>query len=134
MTLDEVIQEEIPNAKIAVLSGPSHAEEVSIAIPTVLVLASKYDAVLNSDSSVKLGNVFYYHIFNGKLFLLISNNTVSSSMFTNVQGDLASSLYQALLSAFSIFELYFKTNKELKETVRQRKFIDLGFVISRASQ
>lgn len=32
--------------KIAVLSGPSHAEEVSIAIPTVLVLASKYDAVL----------------------------------------------------------------------------------------
>ena len=29
MTLDEVIQEEIPNAKIAVLSGPSHAEEVS---------------------------------------------------------------------------------------------------------
>lgn len=46
LTLDEVIQEEIPNAKIAVLSGPSHAEEVSIAIPTVLVVASKYDAVL----------------------------------------------------------------------------------------
>lgn len=46
MTLDEVVQEEIPNAKVAVLSGPSHAEEVSIAIPTVLVVASKYDAVL----------------------------------------------------------------------------------------
>lgn len=46
MTLDEVIQEEIPNAKIAVLSGPSHAEEVSVAIPTVLVVASKYDALL----------------------------------------------------------------------------------------
>lgn len=46
LTLDEVVQEEIPNAKIAVLSGPSHAEEVSIAIPTVLVVASKYDAVL----------------------------------------------------------------------------------------
>ena len=45
-TLDEVVQEEIPNAKIAVLSGPSHAEEVSIAIPTVLVVASKYDSVL----------------------------------------------------------------------------------------
>ena len=26
LTLDEVIQEEMPNAKIAVLSGPSHAE------------------------------------------------------------------------------------------------------------
>ena len=46
LTLDEVVQEEIPNAKIAVLSGPSHAEEVSIAIPTVLVVASKYNAVL----------------------------------------------------------------------------------------
>ena len=46
LTLDEVIQEEMPKAKIAVLSGPSHAEEVSISIPTVLVVASKYDAVL----------------------------------------------------------------------------------------
>lgn len=46
LTLDEVIQEEIPNAKIAVLSGPSHAEEVSVAMPTLLVVASKYDAVL----------------------------------------------------------------------------------------
>ena len=46
LTLDEVIKEEIPNAKIAVLSGPSHAEEVSVSIPTVLVVASKYDSVL----------------------------------------------------------------------------------------
>ena len=45
-TLDEVMQEELPTAKIGVLSGPSHAEEVSIAIPTVLVVASKYDEVL----------------------------------------------------------------------------------------
>ncbi len=41
LTLDEVILEEIPNARIGALSGPSHAEEVSIAIPTVLVIASK---------------------------------------------------------------------------------------------
>ena len=46
LTLDEVIQDEIPNAKIAVLSGPSHAEEVSIALETVLVVASKHNAVL----------------------------------------------------------------------------------------
>lgn len=45
-TLDEVIQEEMPNTKIAVLSGPSHAEEVSIAIPTLLVVASKHDELL----------------------------------------------------------------------------------------
>lgn len=40
-TLDEVIKEEIPEARIGALSGPSHAEEVSISIPTVLVVASQ---------------------------------------------------------------------------------------------
>ena len=45
-TLDEVIQEEMPEAKIGVLSGPSHAEEVSIGVPTVLVVASKHENVL----------------------------------------------------------------------------------------
>ncbi len=40
-TLDDVVKEELPNSKIAVLSGPSHAEEVSIEIPTALVVASK---------------------------------------------------------------------------------------------
>lgn len=39
-TLDDVIAEEIPNTKIAALSGPSHAEEVSIGIPTAIVVAS----------------------------------------------------------------------------------------------
>ena len=41
LTLDEVIKQEIPNARVGALSGPSHAEEVSIAVPTVLVAASK---------------------------------------------------------------------------------------------
>ena len=45
-TLDEVMLEELPTAKIGVLSGPSHAEEVSISIPTVLVVASKHEDVL----------------------------------------------------------------------------------------
>ncbi len=45
-TLDEVITEEMPTAKVGVLSGPSHAEEVSTGIPTVLVVASKYPEIL----------------------------------------------------------------------------------------
>ena len=45
-TLDEVILEEMPEAKVGVLSGPSHAEEVSIAIPTALVVASKHQNIL----------------------------------------------------------------------------------------
>ncbi len=45
MTLDDVIKDELPNSKIGVLSGPSHAEEVSIAIPTALVIASEHEEV-----------------------------------------------------------------------------------------
>lgn len=45
-TLDEVILDEMPNAKVGVLCGPSHAEEVSAGVPTALVIASKHQNVL----------------------------------------------------------------------------------------
>ncbi len=45
-TLDEVIIDEIPNARVGALSGPSHAEEVSLLIPTLLVIASKDESIL----------------------------------------------------------------------------------------
>ena len=45
-TLDNVIKDELPSAKIGVLTGPSHAEEVAISIPTVLVIASEYEEIL----------------------------------------------------------------------------------------
>ena len=47
-TLNEVVEEELPNSKIGGLSGPSHAEEVSIGIPTALVIASKHDDLLQT--------------------------------------------------------------------------------------
>lgn len=47
-TLDEVIKDEMPEVRIGVLSGPSHAEEVSIGVPTVLVVASEYDDILTT--------------------------------------------------------------------------------------
>lgn len=40
-TLSEVIEEELPSANVAVLSGPSHAEEVSQGIPTTVVAGAK---------------------------------------------------------------------------------------------
>ena len=39
-TLDEVVKDEVPNVRFGILSGPSHAEEVSLNIPTALVVAS----------------------------------------------------------------------------------------------
>ncbi|MBR1540586.1 MAG: NAD(P)-dependent glycerol-3-phosphate dehydrogenase [Clostridia bacterium] len=46
-TLDEVIEEELPGVRYGILSGPSHAEEVSIGIPTALVIASHNEEVKN---------------------------------------------------------------------------------------
>ena len=40
-TLDQVVKDELPNNRIGVLSGPSHAEEVSVLIPTALVVAAE---------------------------------------------------------------------------------------------
>lgn len=40
-TLTDILNEELPNADIAVMSGPSHAEEVSRGIPTTCVVGAK---------------------------------------------------------------------------------------------
>lgn len=45
-TLNEVAEEEMPNVKLGVLTGPSHAEEVSLGIPTAIVAASEHIDVL----------------------------------------------------------------------------------------
>lgn len=41
MTLSEQIEEELPNADVAVLSGPSHAEEVGKGLPTTCVVGAR---------------------------------------------------------------------------------------------
>ncbi len=46
LTLADVVEQEIPGVKVGVLSGPSHAEEVSVGLETALVIASKYDELL----------------------------------------------------------------------------------------
>lgn len=41
MTLSEIIEQEIPNADVCVLSGPSHAEEVGRGLPTTCVVSAR---------------------------------------------------------------------------------------------
>ena len=41
MTLSQQIEDEIPQADVAVLSGPSHAEEVGRGLPTTVVVGAK---------------------------------------------------------------------------------------------
>jgi len=45
LTLDKVVEQELPDIKVGVLSGPSHAEEVAIGIPTAVVIASEHKDV-----------------------------------------------------------------------------------------
>lgn len=56
--LSEVIEEEIPNNPIVILSGPSHAEEVAIDIPTTVVVASK-----NMDAAARIQDLFMTNKF-----------------------------------------------------------------------
>ena len=53
MTMTEIIQQEIPCANVAVLSGPSHAEEVGRGIPTTIVVGAKDQA-----TAAYLQNIF----------------------------------------------------------------------------
>ena len=41
LTLSEIIEQELPQANVSVLSGPSHAEEVSHGVPTTVVVGAK---------------------------------------------------------------------------------------------
>lgn len=51
--MTDIIQEEIPQANVAVLSGPSHAEEVGRGIPTTIVVGAK-----DEQTAVYLQNIF----------------------------------------------------------------------------
>lgn len=41
LTLRDIILEELPETDVAVLSGPSHAEEVSVGVPTTVVVGAE---------------------------------------------------------------------------------------------
>ena len=57
-TLDVQIAEEIPQADIAVLSGPTHAEEVGRGLPTTIVAAAKKKKVAEYVQSIFSSPVF----------------------------------------------------------------------------
>lgn len=66
LPLSEVIEQELPGIKYGILSGPSHAEEVAIGIPTALVIASKEEEVIQKTSD----------LFKSNLLRIYSNNDV----------------------------------------------------------
>lgn len=57
-TLSQVVLEEIPQADVAVMSGPSHAEEVGRGIPTTIVVGAK-----TKETAEYLQNIFMSEVF-----------------------------------------------------------------------
>lgn len=62
MTLSDIIEEEIPQANVAVLSGPSHAEEVGKGIPTTIVVGAKKKCTAEFIQNLFMNEVFRVYI------------------------------------------------------------------------
>ncbi len=58
MTLCEILEEELPMADVCVLSGPSHAEEVSRGVPTTVVVGAKTEKTAAFVQDVFMGDFF----------------------------------------------------------------------------
>ena len=58
MTLSEIISQEIPQADVCVLSGPSHAEEVGKGIPTTCVVSAEKRATAEYLQGIFMSPVF----------------------------------------------------------------------------
>ena len=58
MTLSEIIEQEIPCADVCVLSGPSHAEEVSRGLPTTCVVSAHKRATAEYLQEIFMSPVF----------------------------------------------------------------------------
>ena len=58
MTLSEIIEQEIPQADVAVLSGPSHAEEVGRGLPTTIVVGAKTKATAEYIQNLFMSEIF----------------------------------------------------------------------------
>lgn len=62
LTLSQIIEEEIPQAEVAVLSGPSHAEEVGRGIPTTIVVGAQKKATAEYLQNIFMNEVFRVYI------------------------------------------------------------------------
>lgn len=62
MTLSEIIEQEIPQADVAVLSGPSHAEEVGRGLPTTIVVGAKSQKTAEYIQELFMSEVFRVYV------------------------------------------------------------------------
>ena len=62
MTISDVTEQEIPSADVAVMCGPSHAEEVGIGLPTTVVAGAKTESTAKKIQDLFMNEVFRVYI------------------------------------------------------------------------
>ena len=58
MTLSDIVEEEVPTADVAVMCGPSHAEEVGVGLPTTVVAGAAKKRVAEGVQDIFMNEVF----------------------------------------------------------------------------
>ena len=86
-TLSEVIEEELPEAEVTVLSGPSHAEEVSRGLPTTCVAGAHSKAAAEYVQSLFMSPVFRVYTSPDMLGIELGGKPETFSGLTGI-GDL----------------------------------------------
>lgn len=74
MTLTDIVEEEIPVADVAVLCGPSHAEEVGIGIPTTVVAGATTRATAEAIQDSFMNEVFRVYTSSDRLGMEIGGS------------------------------------------------------------
>lgn len=78
--MSEVLHEELPNSPVVILTGPSHAEEVGVGMPTTVVVAS--DDVKNSDYIQSI-------MSNNALRIYINDDVIGSELGGSLKNIIA---------------------------------------------
>ena len=112
-TLSEVIKEELPLARVVVLSGPTHAEEVAVDMPTAIVSASE-DALAAEEVQ---------KAFSNKTFRVYTNDDVVGVEMCGALKNiiaLATGISQGVSALWTLLFLTGKKTK-LKLNIRDMK-------------
>lgn len=62
LTLSQIVEEEIPQAEVTVMSGPSHAEEVGRGMPTTIVVGARKKTTAEYLQNIFMNEVFRVYI------------------------------------------------------------------------
>lgn len=62
LTMSQIIEEELPMSHVAVLSGPSHAEEVGKDVPTLVVVSARKQDIAEKVRSIFMNEKFRVYV------------------------------------------------------------------------